>query len=155
MPLRDVQEDDLEIFFEQQREPEANRMARVPARDRDAFVTHWRTNVLGSPGVETKTIVVDGEVAGNVVSWEKDGRRLIGYWLGKAYWGRGVATRAVAEFVADHDKARPLFAHVAVQNGGSMRVLEKCGFARVGDAVTAADGVEELLMRLATPEGPR
>jgi RimJ/RimL family protein N-acetyltransferase len=149
MALRDVTEDDLPIFFEHQREPEANRMAAFPARDRDAFMMHWRTKVLGSSSGEKKTIVVDGEVVGNIVSWEQDGQRFVGYWIGTAYWGRGIATAALAEFVTDHEKSRPVYAFVAAQNVGSIRVLEKCGFRRVGDAVTSPDGVEEFLMRLA------
>jgi len=151
MVLRDVTEDDLPILFEHQREPEANRMASFPARDRDAFMTHWHTKVLGEPNNRKKAIVVDDEVVGNIVSWEQDGKRLVGYWIGKAYWGRGIATAALEEFVADHEKARPIYAHVSVQNVGSVRVLEKCGFRQVGDAVTASDGVEEILMQLGIP----
>lgn len=149
MALRDVTEDDLPIFFAHQREPEANRMAAFPARDRDAFMEHWRTNVLGRPSTKKKTIVVDSEVAGNIVSWEQEGKRLVGYWIGNAHWGRGIASAALAEFVADHETTRPVYAHVAVHNVGSIRVLEKCGFRRVGDAVTDADGVDEILMELA------
>jgi RimJ/RimL family protein N-acetyltransferase len=148
MALRDVTEDDLPILFEHQREPEANRIAGFPARDLDAFMTHWRTNVLGRPLVMKKTIVVDGEVAGNIVSWAQGSRRLVGYWIGRAYWGRGIATAALAEFVANHEKTRPIHAYAAVRNVGSVRVLEKCGFRRVGDPVTGSDGIAELLMQL-------
>ena len=148
MTLRDVREEDLPILFEHQREPEAIRMAAWPARDHDAFMTHWHTTVLGCSSNKKKTIVVDGEVAGNIVSWEQDGKRLVGYWIGKAYWGRGVATAALAEFVADYEQTRPVYAYVATQNVGSIRVLEKCGFVQVGEAVTVHDGVEEVLMQL-------
>lgn len=148
MALRDVKEEDLPILFEHQREPEAIRMAAFPARDHDAFMTHWRTNVLGNPSGKQKTIVVDGAVAGNIVSWEQDGKRLVGYWIAKAYWGRGVATAALTELVADHEQTRPLYAYVATQNVGSIRVLEKCGFAPVGEAETGHDGVKEILMQL-------
>src|SRR4051794_4604110 len=99
LSLRDVTEADLPILFEHQREPEATWMAAWPARDHDAFMTHWRTKVLPIPANKKKTIVLDGgEVAGNILSWEQDGKRLIGYWIGKAYWGRGVATLALTEF---------------------------------------------------------
>lgn len=148
MRLRDVVEGDLPIFFEHQRDPEAVAMAQAPSRDHDAFMEHWRTRVLGSPRTKTKTIVVDGDVAGNVLSWEADGERVVGYWIGRTYWGRGIATAALAGFVADYETTRPVFAYVAVQNVGSVRVLEKCGFRRVGDPVTASDGVVELRMAL-------
>lgn len=148
MTLRDVRDEDLPFFFEHQREPAAVAMARFGPRDHDAFMTHWRTRVLADPANLKKTIVVDGAVAGNVVSWSSDGKRLVGYWVGSAYWGRGIATEALAEFVAHYERRRPLHAYVAVENAGSTRVLEKCGFRRVGDAVTGEDGVAELLMRL-------
>jgi RimJ/RimL family protein N-acetyltransferase len=51
----------------------------------------------------------------------------VGYWLGRSYWGRGIATRALALFLP-LVPARPLYAHVASHNTGSMRVLVKCGF---------------------------
>jgi RimJ/RimL family protein N-acetyltransferase len=140
MMLRDVTPDDLPIFFEHQRDPDANRMADFPAREWDAFMTHWRTNVLGNASGRKQTIVVDGQVAGNVVSWEQAGKRLVGYWIGRAYWGQGVATAALTEFLR-HETTRPLYAYVAAHNAGSIRVLEKCGFRRV-------DGGEEDLFRL-------
>ncbi len=155
MRLRDVEEDDLPIFFEHQRDPEAVAVARFPSRDHDAFMIHWRTKVLGDPRTRTKTIVVDGNVAGNIGSWEADGERLVGYWIGRSYWGRGIATAALAKFVADHERNRPLFAHVAVQNVGSVRVLEKCGFRQVEDPTTGSDGVVEIRMALLDRSEPQ
>jgi len=152
--LRDVTEDDLPIFFEHQREPDANRLAAWPARDHAAFMTHWRTKILGDASAEKKTIVLAGNVVGNVVSWTRDGERLVGYWIGQSYWGRGAASAALAEFVTDHEKTRPLYAEVAVHNVGSRRVLAKCGFRQLGDGVTAPDGVEEIRMCLG-PAGAR
>lgn len=125
--LRPVAPDDLPIFFEHQCDPEAARMAAFPSRDRTAFDRHWATNVLGNPTAVTRTILVDGEVAGNIGSWAEDGVRLVGYWLGREYWGRGVATRALAAFLHEVTE-RPLHADVARHNAGSIRVLEMCGF---------------------------
>jgi RimJ/RimL family protein N-acetyltransferase len=151
MTLRDVTEDDLPIFFEHQREPDGNRLAAWPARDHSAFMTHWRTKILGDSSVRKKTIVLGGNVAGNVVSWVRDGERLVGYWVGQSYWGRGAASAALAEFVTNCEKSRPLYAEVAMHNVASVRVLEKCGFRRMGDPVTGPDGVEEIRMRLGPP----
>ena len=148
MQLRDVVEGDLPIFLANQRDPEAVAMAQSPSRDRDAFMEHWRTTVLGNPRSKPKTIVVDGDVVGYVSSWDANGERVVGYWIGRTYWGRGIATAALARFVADHETTRPLFAYVHVQNVGSVRVLEKCGFRRVGDPITASDAVIELRMVL-------
>jgi RimJ/RimL family protein N-acetyltransferase/uncharacterized cupin superfamily protein len=145
--LRDVVESDLPILFEFQREPESNELAAFPPRDLDAFMAH-RKKVIGTPGVTQKVIVADGQVVGDIEAWDQDGRRLIGYWVGRAHWGRGIATAALAGFLANHEKGRPAFALVALHNVGSLRVLEKCGFRRVGEPVTGDDGVEEVLMML-------
>ena len=126
--LRDVVESDLPVFFEHQQDPEATAMADFPARDREAFDTHW-ARILADDTLTKKTIVVEGQVAGNAVSWSQDGRRLVGYWLGREFWGRGLATQALAELV-DELGTRPLHAYVAKTNIGSIRVLEKCGFVR-------------------------
>jgi RimJ/RimL family protein N-acetyltransferase len=90
-------------------------------------------------------------VAGNIGSWQDRGQQLLGYWVGREYWGRGVATRALALLV-DEMSIRPLFAHVAAHNIGSIRVLEKCGFRRdrvqEAGAPASDDGIEELIFVL-------
>jgi len=148
--LRDVAESDLDAFYEHQREPEATEMALFPAREREAFDAHWQ-RILADDSLIKKTIVHDGQVAGNIGCWEQDGRRLIGYWVGKEFWGRGLATRALAEFV--EDLPRPLHAWVAGSNVGSIRVLEKCGFVAVGSRSEHDENfgrpVEEVLYELA------
>ncbi len=132
--LRPVRESDLPFFYEHQLDPEAARMAAFTSRDHDAFTTHWR-KIMSDDTVILRTIVVDGEVAGNVVSWEQDGAREIGYWIDKAFWGKGIATRALALYL-EVVPIRPLRAHVAAHNVGSIRVLEKCGFS-VSDRQTS------------------
>jgi RimJ/RimL family protein N-acetyltransferase len=127
--LRDVVEADLPIFFEHQRDPEAVEMAAFPAREREPFFEHWH-RIMADDELVAKTIVSDGEVAGNVVSFERDEKQLVGYWLGREFWGRGLATRALSELVEELTM-RPLYAEVATANVGSIRVLEKCGFERV------------------------
>ncbi|MDO8753419.1 MAG: hypothetical protein Q7J80_05955, partial [Anaerolineales bacterium] len=70
--LRDVTEADLPIFFDQQLDPEATQMAAFPSRDRDAFMAHWK-KIMSTENVTLKTILFDGHVAGNIVSWEQSG----------------------------------------------------------------------------------
>jgi len=147
--LRDVTESDLPIFFEQQLDPDATEMAAFPARDRDAFMAHW-AKIMADDFVILKTILFDRQVSGNIVNFEMSGKQEVGYWIGKEYWGKGIATRALAAFL-DHVKTRPLYAHVSKHNIGSRRVLEKCGFTIVGeDKFSNARGeeVEELILRL-------
>ena len=83
-----------------------------------------------------RTVLADGDVAGNVVSFVQGGEREVGYWIGREFWGRGVASRALAAFLRI-EKQRPLTAHVAKHNVASRRVLEKCGFRLCGEAVMA------------------
>ena len=152
--LRNVTEEDLPIFFEHQRDEVASRMAAFPSREREAFLTHWRTKVL-RPENRSRTIVVDGSVAGYVSSWEQDGQRLVAYWIGREHWGKGIATRALSEFLGV-EPTRPLHAWVAAHNVGSIRVLEKCGF-RISprEHPQPADGVAEVFMTLGSSQhGP-
>ena len=124
--LRDVEEADLPIFYEQQLDPEATAMAAFPSRDRESFMAHW-AKIMADKSVILKTILFDEQVAGNIVCWEQDSERQVGYWVGKEFWGKGIATKALAEFL-NQVKTRPLVAHVAKHNIASRRVLEKCGF---------------------------
>jgi RimJ/RimL family protein N-acetyltransferase len=145
--LRDVRDDDLPTFFEHQKDPDANRMANFDARDRDDFMAHW-AKILRDETVALRTVEIGGGlVAGNIVSWEHDGERDVGYWIGREHWGKGIATAALSAFLAEVD-TRPLHAHVAAHNVGSIRVLEKCGFERTSTPPADTDGVEELLFAL-------
>ena len=153
--LRDVTEADLPVFFEFQRDPVANEMAAFPARDREAFMEHWTTNILGNDAGRKRTILLDGDVVGNMLSWDAIRRdTLVGYWIGREHWGKGVASRALALFLLELD-ARPLYAHVAKHNVGSIRVLEKCGFRAVEEQTIEESGttIDEVIFRLdADPE---
>lgn len=129
--LREVIDEDLPVFFEHQQDPEAKHMAAIVTRDREGFQAHW-ARIRTDETIVIRTILCDGKVAGNVLSFERDGHREVGYWIAREFWGRGVATEAVRAFLA-HDPRRPLFGHVAKHNGASVRVLEKCGFVLVGE----------------------
>jgi RimJ/RimL family protein N-acetyltransferase len=132
--LRDVEEADLGVLYEHQADPVAAEMAAFPSRDREAFMAHWG-RILAARGGEggpiARAIVVDGQVAGNVACWEHLGERLVGYWIGREFWGRGIATRAL-ELLLDELRVRPLRARVSRANPASIRVLEKCGFVACG-----------------------
>jgi RimJ/RimL family protein N-acetyltransferase len=129
--LRNVIEADLPIFYEQQLDPEATEMAGFPSRGRDAFMSHW-AKIMADESVQLKTILFNEEVAGNIVCFDQLGEREVGYWLGKEYWGKGIASQALTQFL-DVIRTRPLYAHVAKHNTASKRVLEKCGFRVVAE----------------------
>jgi RimJ/RimL family protein N-acetyltransferase len=144
--LRAVEPGDLPIFFENQRDPVAVEMAAFPARDHEAFTAHWAKTLADETNL-TRTVLLDGKVAGNLGSWLADDGREVGYWLGRSFWSRGIATAALAAFLHEIDE-RPLLAHVASHNVGSIRVLGKCGFTRTGAPILADDGLEELILVL-------
>ena len=152
--LRDLAESDLPILFEHQKDPEASRMAAFLSRDpsdRDAFMTHWK-RILADPTVTTKAILWNGQVTGSIGSFLWDGKPQVTYWLGKAFWGNGIATLALTEFLRIFN-TRPLYASVAKDNAASIRVLEKCGFATRGSAKAFAKArgteIEEVFLELA------
>ncbi|MEV6587557.1 GNAT family N-acetyltransferase [Streptomyces acidicola] len=130
--LRDVDESDLELFHAYEQDAEAVRRSRFPAREREAFMNHWAKRILGNPTGLVRTVTVDGETAGNLMAWwEEDGRRFVGYWLGRRYWGRGIGTRALALFLQE-EQNRPLYADPFHGNTASVRLLERHGFRRTG-----------------------
>ena len=157
--LRDVMEDDLPIFFAQQLDSEANWMAAFTAKDptdRDAFLAHWH-RILADSTVSIQTILLNGQVVGSVLSYEDEGHPEVSYWLGKEYWGRGLATQALAAFLTQCNPVRPMYARAAKDNIASLRVLEKCGFKVVGEgrgfANARGEEIAELLLVLGENEG--
>lgn len=152
--LRDAAETDLPIFYRQQLEPEAIQMAALPTRAEDAFMSHW-SKILFDDSVLIKTILFHGDVAGNIVCFDQLGEREIGYWLGKEYWGQGIASAALKQFL-ELIETRPLYAHVAKHNLASKRVLEKCGFSVVAEdqffSRVFGKDIEEYILALDSPE---
>ena len=152
--LRDVTGDDLPLFFEQQLDPTANHMAAFTAKepaDREAFMAHW-ARILGDEGILIKTILFAGQVAGYVLTHGWFGELEVTYWLDRRYWGRGLATQALAAFL-QVQKSRPLVARAAKDNVASIRVLKKCGFVLTGETRGFADArseeIEEVVLTLA------
>jgi len=142
--LRAVEDADLPVFFEWQRDPASTALAGLPARDRAAFEAHW-ARIRRDPEVTIRTVVADGDVAGNVLAFVQSGKPVVGYWIGREHWGRGIATRSLAAFLREVTP-RPLYATVAPGNAASVRVLEKCGFTLAGEVEEAGERVLELVL---------
>ena len=145
--IRETLESDWPILFEYQRDPLSSEMAGVPAREWDAYLALKQKIRADETGLEW-TILYDGRIAGDLVSFVHDGRREIGYRIGREYWGMGIATRALALFL-DVERRRPLYGWVLEQNIGSQRVLEKCGFTVIGDEYAGGD--HGIIFTLSTP----
>jgi RimJ/RimL family protein N-acetyltransferase len=151
--LREVRDADLAVLFEQWADPAAMRMAAFTApdhMDRDAFERRW-ARLRADDTVINRAIVVDGEVAGSIGAWGGPGEREVTYWIGRAHWGKGIATCALRALLTV-DPSRPFHARVAADNVASRRVLEKCGFRVVatdrGFAEARSGEIEELVLRL-------
>jgi RimJ/RimL family protein N-acetyltransferase len=144
--LRPIVPSDIPILHAHTREEGAAAMAAVEVRAPDAFREKWAT-ILADPGSRARAILVGGALAGHVNAWTGEGgARLVGYWVARAQWGRGVATEALRLFLRE-ETTRPLFATVAAHNAGSRRVLEKNGFVPVEERV-GADGITEVKLAL-------
>jgi RimJ/RimL family protein N-acetyltransferase len=140
--LRPVEPEDVAHFHEHERDPEALRRANFPVRDRETFVAHWERNILGEPSVRAVAVLVDGQLAGNIVAWWQEGRRYVGYWLAREFWGRGIGTAALRRFLTE-EPVRPLYADTDFGNTASAKLLERCGFQRI-----AAESEAHLLLVL-------
>ena len=151
--LRRMREDDLPVLFEIQRDATAQRQAAftdATAGDRDAYLSKFR-RILADDAIVSRVVEVDGEVVGSVAAFPIEGDTEVTYWIRRDWWGRGVATEALAALLQEVP-TRPLQARVAEDNHGSRRVLERNGFVRVGSEesfATERDAtITELILEL-------
>ena len=151
--LRQVEPADLEIYFQNQLDPESNWMAAFTAKDpadREAFDAHW-ARIMADETVVIRTIESEGRVVGSVLKYEMDGEAEISYSVGREFWGKGIATAGLQAFIKELD-IRPLHARAAFDNLGSIRVLEKCGFKKTGTdryfANARGEEIEEIIFAL-------
>ena len=151
--LRPVQESDIAIFHAQEGDAQARWMAAFTAAeppDPAAFAARM-ARLLADPSIVMQTILADGQVAGSIARYVKDGAPEVTYGLGREYWDRGIATRSLALFLTQAQE-RPLFARAAADNIGSLRVLQKCGFVIYGEengfAAARAQEIREYMLRL-------
>ena len=114
--------------------PRKQRDAGTKPRTREAFFAAWERN-FADPGVNARVIGIDGvrgpEIVGSIARFQADGHDCVGYWIARAHWGKGVASRALTMFLGE-ERRRPLHATAARTNAPSHRILEKCGFRCVG-----------------------
>jgi ribosomal-protein-alanine N-acetyltransferase len=144
---------DINHFFEYQLDPEANYLAAFTAKDptdKVAYIEKY-TKLLHNPTVNMQTIVADHTIVGTVTKFEIHDEAEVAFWIDKPFWGKGVATKALQLFL-DIETKRPLFGHAAFDNFGSQKVLEKCGFVKVGTEKGFANArqaeIEEFVYKL-------
>jgi [ribosomal protein S5]-alanine N-acetyltransferase len=154
MTLRTTEVDHLKYLFAFQLDQEARYMAAFTpkdAHDEEAYIARW-TRLLHDPTITMRSIFTGPVLAGSIAKFEMDGQAEITYWIDRVWWGRGIATAALQEFLKT-ERTRPLFGHVAFDNIGSQRVLEKCGFIKTGSATGFANArqveIREFIYKLA------
>ena len=148
-----MREDDLQTFFQHRLDPQARHMAAFTAEnplDENAFTIKW-AKILGDKSIVKRTILYDDRLAGQIVRFEQFGKAEISYWIGREFWGRGVATQALALFL-EVIQERPLFARAAKDNMASLRVLQNNGFTISGEdkgyASARGEEIEEYILTL-------
>ena len=151
--LRPLEDRDLDTIYQQVTDPESVRMAAFTAEDqtdRRAFLNRM-SRLRADTSVSYRVIDVDGAIAGTIASFRIDNQPEVTYWVDRTQWGKGIASAALQILLAETAE-RPLYARAASDNVGSLRVLEKAGFRRVGVNRDFAPGrgeeIEETILRL-------
>jgi RimJ/RimL family protein N-acetyltransferase len=150
--IREVESSDLATFYEHQLDPEALRVAAFVGRDpkdKMGFDADWENFEVVTN--TTRTIVAEKQVAGYIACYPHDENLEATYWLGREFWGRGLATQALNRMLK-RVAERPIVGRAATDNIGSVRVLQKCGFRIIGKNKGFAKGrgedTEEYILRL-------
>jgi RimJ/RimL family protein N-acetyltransferase len=131
--LTKTQKDDLNAFFQFQLDKEANFLAAFTSKDpndKAAYMEKY-TKFLTDPTINMRTIKADGEIIGSIAKFIMKNEAGITYWIDRKFWGQGIASTALKDFLKI-ELIRPIYGRVAFDNFGSQRVLEKCGFVKIG-----------------------
>lgn len=151
--LRPTVASDLEKLFQIQLNREAIFLAAFNSQDptdKPAYFAKYM-RLLSDPTVNNQTIIVGATIVGSIAKFLMEGDAEITYWIDRDFWGQGIATAALKNFLRI-ETTRPLFGRVAFDNFGSQRVLEKCGFTRIGSDRGFANArhmeIEEFIYRL-------
>lgn len=131
--LRRTMSADLEQLFLFQLDAEACHQAAFMSKDHADKTAYFEkyNRILNDPNINIQTIMAGETIVGSVSKFVMEGDAEITYWIDKQFWGQGIATNALTAFLKI-ESTRPIFGRTAFDNVGSQRVLEKCGFVRVG-----------------------
>ena len=151
--LRPLEDGDLDAIFQHVTDPESVRMAAFTAEDQTdhaAFLARM-SRVRANTSASNRVIELDGAIVGTIASFRIDDQLEVTYWVDRAYWGKGIASAALQILLAETAE-RPVYGRAASDNVGSLRVLEKAGFRRVGVdrgfAAGRGEEIEETILRL-------
>jgi RimJ/RimL family protein N-acetyltransferase len=151
--LTETGKDDLNAFFHFQLDEEANYLAAFTSKDpydKTAYLEKY-TELLTDPTINMRTIKAGEEIVGSVAKFVMGNDAEITYWIDRNIWGQGIATTALRHFL-EIEQTRPIYGRVAFDNYGSQKVLEKCGFVKIGKETGFANArqieIEEYIFKL-------
>lgn len=151
--LKPTKIEDLDTLFEFQTDKEGGYLAAFMPKDptdKSAYINKY-TKLLSDPTVNNQTILLDNSIVGSIAKFVMEGNTEITYWIDRKFWGQGIATKALKELLKI-ESIRPIFGRVAFDNFGSQKVLEKCGFVKIGSDKGFANArqmeIEEFIYKL-------
>lgn len=151
--LRATEISDLDILFQFQLDKEGVFLAAfMPANytNKIAYIEKY-TKLINDPTVNNQTIIFDNNIVGSIAKFVMQGDTEITYWIDRKFWGQGIATNALKLFL-QIEQTRPIFGRVAFDNFGSQKVLENCGFIKIGSDKGFANArqaeIEEYIFKL-------
>lgn len=151
--LTETEEDDLNTFFLFQLDKEANYLAAFTSKDPNDKTEYINkhTRHLTDPTINMRTIKANDEIVGSVAKFVIENDVEITYWIDRKFWGQGIATTALKKFLI-LEQIRPIYGRVAFDNYSSQKVLEKCGFIKIGKETGFANArqkeIEEYIYKL-------
>ena len=146
---------DLPTLFHFQQNPESIHNAAFTSKDPNDEAAYMEkyTKLLADPMINNQTIRIDGVIVGSLAKYVMEGEAEITYWIDRKFWGQGIATAALKKFLKI-ELTRPIFGRTAFDNYGSQKVMEKCGFVRIGTDRGFANArqaeIEEFIYKLSS-----
>lgn len=151
--LTKTEKEDLDKFFQFQLDKEANYLAAFTSKDpndKAAYLEKY-TKFLTDPTINMRTIKANDEIVGSIAKFVMENEAGITYWIDRKFWGQGIATAALKELLKI-EHVRPVYGRVAFDNYSSQKVLEKCGFIKIGKDKGFANArqaeIEEFIYKL-------
>lgn len=152
--LRPTEISDLDTLFQFQLDKKGGYLAAFMPKDhtdKSAYIDKY-LKLLNDPTVNNQTIIIDDTIVGSIAKFLMKGDTEITYWIDRKFWGQGIATNSLTEFLKI-EQTRPIYGRVAFDNVGSQKVLEKCGFVKIGTDKGFANArqkeIEEYIYKLA------
>jgi RimJ/RimL family protein N-acetyltransferase len=120
----------------------AEKLSRLPSPYTRADAIGFIEIIAQRPDERPYAITLNDQFVGVVGFTFHDGELPeLGYWLGEPHWGKGIMSEAVKGLIEAAFATRlipKIAANALATNSGSLHVLEKAGFQRIGEKSHAA-----------------